>query len=60
MVCCQEENVVAEAPKCDLDTSGFCPKHKDKIPSTCGKRVDSENIRVHGGVFIGTKNKNYF
>ena len=50
MVCCEEENVVAAAPRCNLDTSGLCPyKRERKVPLTCGKRVDTEAIRIHGG-----------
>ena len=51
MVCCEEVNVVAAAPKCDFDTSGFCPYKKEKTQLTCGKRTDSEAIRIHGGAF---------
>ena len=52
MVCCKEENVVAAAPRCELDTSGFCPEKDEKtsMTMTCGKRADSEAIRIHGGV----------
>ena len=50
MVCCKEENVVAAAPRCELDTSGFCPEKDEKMSMTCGKRADSEAIRIHGGV----------
>ena len=51
MVCCKEENVFAAAPRCELDTSEFCPEKKEKASLICGKRADSMAIRINGGAY---------